>query len=100
MTCCVGVATERMFLIILLSCIDPLVTTRTSRFTRGHTRYTGLSGNIMLPNAFQSILTKGVQVSEQQEFRQSFNKERDSRSQLAHVQVPILAYWGDLLDPR
>ena len=60
----------------VLSCIDPLVTSRTARFTygiecnthylsyradhqeRGHTRYTGLSGNIMLPNAFSSILTK------------------------------------------
>ncbi|KAI9573190.1 hypothetical protein HD554DRAFT_2059660 [Boletus coccyginus] len=102
----------------VLSCINPLVTSRTSRFTYGlecntlylpylaghqereHTRYTGLSGNIRLPNAFQSILKKGVQVSEQQEFRQSFHREGNSRSQLAHVSEPILAYRGDLLDPK
>jgi len=43
---------------------------------------------------------KGVQVSEQQEFRQSFLKDRNSRSQLTNVKESILEYRGDILDPE
>ncbi|KAF8554802.1 hypothetical protein OG21DRAFT_1522180 [Imleria badia] len=89
------------------SYIDPLVTSRTSRYMpsradhreRQHTLYTLPSGTIVLPNAFQSILKKGVQVSEQQEFRQSFLREGSLRSQFSHVTGSILAYRGDVLDP-
>ena len=60
----------------VLSHIDPLVTSRSSRFTYGigcnrpyisshadhrereHTRFNVASGTVVLPNAFQSILTK------------------------------------------
>ncbi|KAN0081557.1 hypothetical protein V8E55_009181 [Tylopilus felleus] len=88
------------------SYIDPLVTSRTSRFTYGtkyrreHTQLTSLSGATMLPNAFASILQKGVEVSERQEFRHSFSKEGSSRSQLANVKVSILAYRGNDLNPE
>ncbi|KAG9312271.1 hypothetical protein JVU11DRAFT_7574 [Chiua virens] len=102
----------------VLSYIDPLVTSRTARYTYGvecltpyvlafpthqerHcTRVLAPSGGFMLPNAFSSILKRGVQVSEQQEFRESFYKDQTSFSGLTKVKVPILAYRGDLLDPQ
>lgn len=47
-----------------------------------------------------SVSHQGVQVSEQQEFRQSFFREQNSRALLANVKVSILAYRGDVLDPQ
>ncbi|KAF8132019.1 hypothetical protein EV363DRAFT_1479998 [Boletus edulis] len=99
------------------SYVDPLVTSRTSRYTYGidvvrpynsslfdhrereHTQFATPSGSMVLPNGFKSILLKGVQVSEQQEFRQSFFREGNLSSELAHVNASILAYRGDLPDP-
>ncbi|KAI9573194.1 hypothetical protein HD554DRAFT_2059684 [Boletus coccyginus] len=99
------------------SYIAPLVTSRASKYTYGvecscaydqslsdhrqrkHTRFTLPSGVTALPNAFTSILKKGVQVSEQQEFRQTFTMECASRSELNTLGGTILAYRGDLLDP-
>ncbi|KAF8557817.1 hypothetical protein OG21DRAFT_1595682 [Imleria badia] len=99
------------------SYVEPLVTSRTSRYMYGikcvtryipsradhrerqHTQYTLPSGTVVLPNAFQSILKKGVQVSEQQEFRHSFSRARKSRSKLTNVKESILAYRGDVPDP-
>ncbi|KAG9312272.1 hypothetical protein JVU11DRAFT_7575 [Chiua virens] len=100
------------------SYIDPLVTSRASKFTYGveccteytpsradhlkreATRFTQPSGAIMMPKAFQSILTKGVQVSEEQEFRSSFFRELTSRTRMKTLEVSILAYRGDHLDPQ
>jgi len=102
----------------VLSYIDPLVTSRTSRHTYGiqcntsynsslaehrereQTQFTLESGQKALPNAFQAILKKGVHVSEQQEFRQPFFKEGNARAKLTRVQESILAYRGDLADPQ
>ncbi|KIJ08851.1 hypothetical protein PAXINDRAFT_88280 [Paxillus involutus ATCC 200175] len=97
--------------------IDHLVTSRTSRFTYGvecchfydpslaehrereQARFSDPSGNIMLPKVFFSILIKGIQVSEQQEFRQTFFIKRALASEFISVEVPILAYRGSLLRP-
>ncbi|KAF9222351.1 hypothetical protein BS17DRAFT_818684 [Gyrodon lividus] len=97
--------------------IDHLVTSRTSRFTYGvechpyfdphlaehrerdHMQYTDPSGHTLLPNGFQSILMKGTQVSEQQEFRRSFVVNRSSPSEFTSVETPILAYRGNIIDP-
>ncbi|KIJ14488.1 hypothetical protein PAXINDRAFT_79056 [Paxillus involutus ATCC 200175] len=97
--------------------IDHLVTSRTARFTYGieclhyydpnlaehwerkKTQFIGPSGHMMLPKGFSSILVKGTQVSEEQEFRQSFVADRVSRSQFTSVETPILAYRGSHLQP-
>ncbi|KIJ04959.1 hypothetical protein PAXINDRAFT_21761 [Paxillus involutus ATCC 200175] len=97
--------------------IDHIVTSRTSRFTYGiecrrcynsslaehrereETRYIDPSGNTMVPNGFSSILIKGIQVSEQQEFRQPYVINRGSPSEFTSVEIPIFAYRGSLLRP-
>jgi len=100
------------------SYIAPLVTSRTSKCTYGvecirrydqslfdhrqrkQKQFTVPSGAAALPNAFASILQRGVQVSEQQEFRHPFIMECASRSELNSLEDTILAYRGDLLDPQ
>ncbi|KIK93923.1 hypothetical protein PAXRUDRAFT_785589 [Paxillus rubicundulus Ve08.2h10] len=97
--------------------IDHLVTSRTARFTygvecfhcydpnlaehreRGRAQFVGPSGHVMLPKGFSSILVKGTQVSEEEEFRQSFVADQFSRSELTSVETPILAYRGSHLQP-
>ncbi|KAF8840351.1 hypothetical protein BDN67DRAFT_903748 [Paxillus ammoniavirescens] len=97
--------------------IDHLVTSRTARFTYGieclhyydpnlaehwerkKTQFIDPAGHMMLPKGFSSILIKGTQVSEEQEFRQSFVADRVSRSEFTSVETPILAYRGSHLRP-
>ncbi|KIK93911.1 hypothetical protein PAXRUDRAFT_12380, partial [Paxillus rubicundulus Ve08.2h10] len=97
--------------------IDHLVTSRTARFTygieclhhynsnlaehreRGRTQFVGPSGYMMLPKGFSSILVKGTQVSEEEEFRRSFVVDQFSRSEFTSVKTPILAYRGSNLQP-
>ncbi|KAG6369856.1 hypothetical protein JVT61DRAFT_13416 [Boletus reticuloceps] len=88
------------------SYVAPLVTSRASKYTYGvacireydqslpdhreryHAQFTILSG------------ITGVQVLEQQEFRQSFVMECASPSELKALDDTIFAYCGDLLDPH
>ncbi|KAF9234841.1 hypothetical protein BU15DRAFT_33269, partial [Melanogaster broomeanus] len=97
--------------------IDHFVTSRTAKFTYGvgcsphynsnltdhwerrRTQYISPSGRIMLPQGFASILLKGTQVSEQQEFRQVLVVERYSRSEFTSIEMSFLAYRGSLLKP-
>ncbi|KIJ08850.1 hypothetical protein PAXINDRAFT_88270 [Paxillus involutus ATCC 200175] len=66
---------------------------------REATRFVSVSGHMMLPKGFSSILIKGTQVSEQQEFRQSFVIKEASRFEFTSVEIQILAYRGSLLQP-
>ncbi|KIJ17541.1 hypothetical protein PAXINDRAFT_167554 [Paxillus involutus ATCC 200175] len=97
--------------------IDHLVSSRAARFTYGvkcsigykpqdpehvarrATAYHSLSGHLVLPNAFQSILTKGTRVSEEQEFRHSFCRRRKSASECSDVTSRINDYRGELTAP-
>jgi len=97
--------------------IDHLVTSRTSKFIygidcnyyydssladhreRANTKFNDPSGQPRLPNGFGSILKKGIQVSEQQEFRRPFVFRGSSPSELTSVQVSVFAYRGSLLEP-
>ncbi|KAF9231961.1 hypothetical protein BU15DRAFT_81774 [Melanogaster broomeanus] len=97
--------------------IDHLVTSRAAKFTygvgcdryynsnlsdhrkRSQTQYIGPSGRIMIPNGFASILLKGTQASEQQEFRQVLVMEEYSRSEFTTIEESFLAYRGSLLEP-
>ncbi|KAG6370170.1 hypothetical protein JVT61DRAFT_12317 [Boletus reticuloceps] len=103
------------------SYVAPLVTSRASKYTYGvacireydqslpdhreryHTQFTILSGITVLPNAFKSILERGVQVLEQQEFRQSFVMECASPSELKVGRHHFCISWrssGSPLDGR
>ncbi|KIJ14485.1 hypothetical protein PAXINDRAFT_115792 [Paxillus involutus ATCC 200175] len=97
--------------------IDHLVSSRAARFTYGvncttgykhqnsehnarrATAFRSLSGRLVLPNAFQSILTKGTHVSEEQEFRHTFYMKRESPSDCSHVSSRISNYRGELTAP-
>ncbi|KAI6108537.1 hypothetical protein EV401DRAFT_2116788 [Pisolithus croceorrhizus] len=97
--------------------LDRLVSARTARFTYGipcchtynpydtehvsrrSTAFTVLSGTQWLPNGFGSILTRGTEVSEQQEFRSGFYREVANLSACKSVEEDIVAYRGTLKDP-
>lgn len=73
-------------------------------------------GGLELPYGFEAILTKvclrllgifdystaykGTEVSEQQEFRKPFILEEFDRSRCGNIQVDIVAYRGQLAEPR
>ncbi|KAI6123788.1 hypothetical protein EDD16DRAFT_608175 [Pisolithus croceorrhizus] len=97
--------------------LDRLVSARAARFTYGTsccytfnpydkehnsrrlTAFTSLSGDQWLPNGFCSILTRGTEVSEQQEFRSAFYQEVANLSACKSVEVEIVAYRGTLQCP-
>ncbi|KAI6030474.1 hypothetical protein F5J12DRAFT_902965 [Pisolithus orientalis] len=97
--------------------LDRLVSSRAARFTYGipcchlynpydaehasriSTAFTVLSGDLWLPKGFGSILTRGTEVSEQQEFRSEFYREQADLSGCKNVRVDIVAYRGTLKDP-
>lgn len=98
--------------------IDRLVSGRVARFTYGtginvtynqadpehvsrrEIAFEGFSGDLEVPYGFEPILTKGTQVSEQQEFRKSFILEETDRSRCNNLHVDIMAYRGQLANPR
>ncbi|KAI6108534.1 hypothetical protein EV401DRAFT_2076832 [Pisolithus croceorrhizus] len=67
--------------------------------SRRSTAFTGLNGDLRLPNAFGSVLAKGTEVSGQREFRTSFCQERANLSACESVQVDIVAYRGTVERP-
>ncbi|KIM58504.1 hypothetical protein SCLCIDRAFT_128105 [Scleroderma citrinum Foug A] len=97
--------------------IDHLVTTRVAKLTYGihctwmfdssqsdhvsrkDTLFRELDGSWRLPNAFSSILKKGTQVSEQQEFRHSFFQLRESATDCASICTTLVVYRGMLHAP-
>ncbi|KAH7883408.1 hypothetical protein F5I97DRAFT_237833 [Phlebopus sp. FC_14] len=97
--------------------IDHLVSVRAARFTYGSecntvynehlsehvarksSAFQGITGCLELPNAFESILTKGTEVSEEQEFKKPFVIEEFDRSHCSDIQVDVVAYRGKLANP-
>ncbi|KAI5991133.1 hypothetical protein EDD15DRAFT_1115401 [Pisolithus albus] len=97
--------------------LDRLVSARAARFTYGipcchpyrpydaeHrskrlTAFTTLSGDQWLPNGFGSILIRGTEVSEEQEFRKSFYEEHADIFACRSLEVDIVAYRGTLENP-
>ncbi|KIM58494.1 hypothetical protein SCLCIDRAFT_128104 [Scleroderma citrinum Foug A] len=97
--------------------LDRLVSGRAARFTYGtgcnvsynefdseHTSRRSMAfegfGGLELPYGFEAILTKGTEVSEQQEFRKPFILEEFDCSRCGNIQVDIVAYRGQLAEPR
>ncbi|KAF9234835.1 hypothetical protein BU15DRAFT_78668 [Melanogaster broomeanus] len=97
--------------------IDHLVSSRAARFSYGvkcianyqshdpeHrarklTAFRDLTGCLVVPNVFRSILMKGIRVSEEQEFRRPFCMLKESPSECSHVSTCIVAYRGKLTAP-
>jgi hypothetical protein len=97
--------------------IDHLVSSRVSRFTYGtecsvpfnpfdmeHRArqkdvFRSASGILALPRAFSPILTKGIRVSEQQEFSETFAIRRVNQTACNQVEVGIMSYRGLLPKP-
>ncbi|KIK93910.1 hypothetical protein PAXRUDRAFT_144008 [Paxillus rubicundulus Ve08.2h10] len=97
--------------------IDHLVSSRAARFTYGvkcvtHFNskdsehivrragaYRNITGRLVIPNAFKSMLTKGTRVSEEQEFRQNLCMHSESASDCSHVSSRIINYRGELMAP-
>lgn len=62
--------------------------------------FVAASGDKLIRGAFDVILSKNTQVSETQEFRKSYWKERRSREDLKSSSVAIWCYRGPLEKPR
>ncbi|KAF8840354.1 hypothetical protein BDN67DRAFT_1011543 [Paxillus ammoniavirescens] len=62
--------------------------------------YRGPSGQLALPNAFGSILTRGTRVSEKQEFEEAFAIRRTSQVACNKIEVDITSYRGPLAEPN
>ncbi|PBK82156.1 hypothetical protein ARMGADRAFT_1171030 [Armillaria gallica] len=56
-------------------------------------------GELKLPGAYGTILSKGVQVSEDKEFRKSFHIKEKHVSDLNTVKQDIFCYYGSKSDP-
>ncbi|KAG9309474.1 hypothetical protein JVU11DRAFT_10444 [Chiua virens] len=67
---------------------------------RSETWCVGDEGCFNVPNGFQVILPKGVQVNEQKEFRSSFVFNRSSQSMFGDLCTTIMCYRGTVPDPR
>jgi hypothetical protein len=94
--------------------LDHVVSVRVARFTygtkcsvlynpldpqhvaRSATMYTHPSGLQYVPKAFDGILVKGTQVSEDKEFSSSFSRTPLDISQCESVDVDITCYRGDM----
>ncbi|KAF8415387.1 hypothetical protein L210DRAFT_3657556 [Boletus edulis BED1] len=97
--------------------IDHLVSSRTARFTYGtecnalynehdsehvarrENAFEGVTGYLEVPHAFESVLKKGTEVSEEQEFKKPFIIEEFDLSHCGSIHVDIVAYRGKLSDP-
>ncbi|KAI6156476.1 hypothetical protein EDD17DRAFT_1763968 [Pisolithus thermaeus] len=97
--------------------LDHLVSSRAARFTYGipcnflynpcdmehvsrrSTVFTALRGDLRVPNGFGSILIRGTEVSEEQEFREAFYRENANLSACKSLGVDIVAYRGTLENP-
>ncbi|KAF5354127.1 hypothetical protein D9756_006962 [Leucocoprinus leucothites] len=99
--------------------LRPSVRTRVSRFTYGvrcsraldfsdeeHARRVSsanlsLRGRLVIPGIFSNILDKHTQVSESQEFRETYCEVAAGKEDLnGHKLTPILCYRGSLSSPR
>ncbi|KAJ7141731.1 hypothetical protein C8R43DRAFT_1071627 [Mycena crocata] len=58
------------------------------------------AGDLMIPKAFSSILTKNTSVSEMKEFRMKYVRSASDRSQLYTINEKILCYNGMEADTR
>ncbi|KAH7912709.1 hypothetical protein BJ138DRAFT_1228273 [Hygrophoropsis aurantiaca] len=98
--------------------VDHLVNKRASRYTYGvscgvtfdpkdlehlarrNRAYRRQSGVIAIPGAFSSILERGIQVSESQEFQQEYYREHPSYDDCKEIEIDVMCYRGAQNCPR
>jgi len=80
-------------------CSVPYNPSDTEHRTRQKNIYRGPSGQLALPNAFASILTRGTRVAEKQEFQESFAIRRSSQAACNSMDIGITSYRGPLDQP-
>ncbi|KDR71212.1 hypothetical protein GALMADRAFT_75189 [Galerina marginata CBS 339.88] len=66
---------------------------------REGTVYDGLDGSKRVPNGFDVVLTKDIQVSETKEFRKKYIRRYSDNRQKEYT-VPILGYRGSIPNPQ
>ncbi|SJL14079.1 uncharacterized protein ARMOST_17534 [Armillaria ostoyae] len=66
---------------------------------RSKTFISNSDGELKLPGGYDTILAKGVQVSEDKEFRRSYHIKAKHLSDLNTVKQDILCYYGSKSDP-
>ncbi|KAJ6493407.1 hypothetical protein C8R45DRAFT_186846 [Mycena sanguinolenta] len=62
--------------------------------TRVHTRYKGISGELLIPGRFSAILKRGIQTSETKEFRESYNRCSSDPARLDFFSTELYTYRG------
>ncbi|KAI6044888.1 hypothetical protein EDC04DRAFT_2640470 [Pisolithus marmoratus] len=82
-----------------IPCPRPYNQCNVAHVFRRSTAFTALSGDLLLPNGFGSILTRGTEVFEQREFRSRFYREEEDLSACKSVAVDLVAYRGTLQRP-
>ncbi|KAK0434118.1 hypothetical protein EV421DRAFT_2039821 [Armillaria borealis] len=74
--------------------------TKPDHIARRQKAYFDATGDLMLGEQYDTILPKGIQVSEDTEFRRSYTRIRKLLSDLNVVEEDILCYRGTRKDPR
>ncbi|KAG2122351.1 hypothetical protein DEU56DRAFT_974525 [Suillus clintonianus] len=83
-----------------VECITPYDSQDLEHRIRQHKSFIDATGELCLPEYFESILLKGTQVSELREFRKSFLKIRQSPGACKSHSSAIICYNGALQDPQ
>jgi len=80
-------------------CSVPYNTSDSEHRARHKNMYRGPSGQLALPNAFASILTRGTRVAEEQEFQETFAVRRSTQVSCNSLDIAIVSYRGSLEQP-
>ncbi|KAJ3710598.1 hypothetical protein DFJ43DRAFT_1009224 [Lentinula guzmanii] len=75
-------------------CARPYNPSNIEHMRRRHTMSTRPSGKQVIPNAFSTIISKGVLVHEETEFKEHYVLESSIRSAYNHVSADIMVYRG------
>ncbi|KIP02816.1 hypothetical protein PHLGIDRAFT_122128 [Phlebiopsis gigantea 11061_1 CR5-6] len=81
-------------------CVRDYVPSDMEHAMRSHRTYSRPSGRVVVPDAFQVILGKGVKVKENEELRQQFNIEAMQPNALRNISSEVACYRGDRKDPK
>lgn len=83
-----------------INCSVPFDPTNKEHQNRLSSVFTSLTGEKKLSGVFSVILQKGVQVSETTEFRRSYFRPANSRSQLTSLSTSLKCYQGASENPK
>ncbi|KAJ3980729.1 hypothetical protein F5890DRAFT_1575470 [Lentinula detonsa] len=81
-------------------CVRPYNPSNIEHMRRRHTMTTRPSGRQVIPSAFSTIISKGVLVHEETEFKEHYVLESSIRSAYNHVSADIMVYRGRSFCPE